>query len=159
MILRLVMNQTWKLASRHGYTWNEEAQAWRDYAHPPRDDCDYYNVCGPNAYCIISDIPTCHCLTRFKPKSQKCWDMEDWTQGCSLTEQLSCTDKSKDGFLFFSGMKYPNTSHSRVNESMNLNQCRDKCLENCSCTAYANSNVGEGGRGCLMWFSDLKDVK
>ena len=59
----------------------------------------------------------------------------------------------------FGGLKYPETSHSWVNESMNLNQCREKCLKNCSCKAYANSDVGGEGSGCLMWFGDLMDIR
>ncbi|KAK2639292.1 hypothetical protein Ddye_027087 [Dipteronia dyeriana] len=35
---------------------------------------------------------------------------------------------------------------------------RGRVLQNCSCRAYANSDVS-GGRGCLMWFRDLIDIR
>ncbi|KAK7244444.1 hypothetical protein RIF29_39266 [Crotalaria pallida] len=156
-ISRIVMNQTISLRVR--YTWIEETRSWNVYASVPRDSCDSYNQCGPNGYCVVSDSPVCQCLTGFKPKSKGNWDMMDWTQGCVLNEQYSCEDRSKDGFSKFSGMKYPDTSLSWVDNSMNLNQCRDECLKNCSCKAYANSDVRGGGSGCLIWFRDLRDIK
>lgn len=157
VISRIVMNQT--ISTRQRYIWIEEAQNWRLYASVPRDNCDFYNLCGPNGNCVIGDSPVCQCLTGFKPKSPGNWDIMDWTQGCLLSEQYSCEDKSKDGFLKFSGLKYPDTSLSWVNESMNLNECRKKCLENCSCKAYTNSDVRGGGSGCLIWFRDLRDIR
>ncbi|KAI9080494.1 hypothetical protein K1719_035884 [Acacia pycnantha] len=42
---------------------------------------------------------------------------------------------------------------------MNLKQCRRKCLETCSCTAYTNSDIRGGGSGCALWFGDLSDVR
>ncbi|XP_039170940.1 G-type lectin S-receptor-like serine/threonine-protein kinase SD1-1 isoform X1 [Eucalyptus grandis] len=46
-----------------------------------------------------------------------------------------------------------------VNKNMSLEECKVECLENCSCTAYANSDARGGGSGCLMWFSDLIDIR
>ncbi|XP_057450959.1 G-type lectin S-receptor-like serine/threonine-protein kinase At4g27290 isoform X2 [Lotus japonicus] len=157
MISRVVLNQT--SYTRQRYIWIQEAKTWRIYASVPRDNCDFYNLCGPYGNCIIGDSPVCQCLTGFMPRSQKNWDNMDWTEGCLLTQQWSCKDKSQNGFLKFSGVKYPDTSHSWVNERMNTNECRGKCLENCSCKAYANSDVRNGGSGCLLWFGDLRDIR
>ncbi|XVF28287.1 hypothetical protein REPUB_Repub15cG0017000 [Reevesia pubescens] len=41
---------------------------------------------------------------------------------------------------------------------MNIKECRQLCLSNCSCTAYANSDI-RGGSGCLLWFGDLMDMR
>lgn len=87
------------------------------------------------------------------------WDIMDWTQGCFLTEKWNCEERRKHGFAKLSGLKAPDTSHSWVNESMSLNECREKGLENCSCKAYANSDVRGGGSGCLMRFGDLWDIR
>ncbi|XP_027356118.1 G-type lectin S-receptor-like serine/threonine-protein kinase At4g27290 [Abrus precatorius] len=157
MISRMVMNQT--VYTRQRYVWIEGAQTWRLYASVPRDNCDYYNLCGPNGNCVIGDSPICQCLSGFKPKSPENWDMMDWTQGCVHNQQLSCQDKSKDGFLKFSGLKYPDTTHAWVNESMDLNKCRETCLGNCSCTAYANLDIRGGGTGCVIWFGELRDMR
>ena len=59
----------------------------------------------------------------------------------------------------FSGLKLPDTTYTWVNKSMTLEECTTKCWENCSCTAYANSDVRGGGSGCAMWFGDLIDTR
>ncbi|KAL5725914.1 hypothetical protein ACHQM5_008998 [Ranunculus cassubicifolius] len=56
-------------------------------------------------------------------------------------------------------MKLPDMANSWVNTSMNLNECREKCLNNCSCLAFTNTDVRNGGCGCIMWFAELVDVK
>ncbi|KAL8106695.1 hypothetical protein AgCh_023444 [Apium graveolens] len=40
-----------------------------------------------------------------------------------------------------------------------LADCEKKCLENCSCTAYANTNITGKGSGCLLWFGSLIDIR
>ncbi|KAK9133678.1 hypothetical protein Scep_013206 [Stephania cephalantha] len=40
---------------------------------------------------------------------------------------------------------------------MSLAECEEKCLKNCSCTAYAIADVIEN-RGCLLWTGELLDV-
>ncbi|WVZ07253.1 hypothetical protein V8G54_020599 [Vigna mungo] len=157
IISRIVMNQS--ISTRQRYIWIEDAQAWRIYASVPRDNCDSYNICGSNGNCVIGDSPVCQCLSGFKPRFPKHWDMMDWTQGCFLSEEWNCEERRKHGFVKFNQLKAPDTSNSWVNESMSLTECRDKCLENCSCNAYANTDVRGGGKGCLMWFGDLRDIR
>ncbi|XP_014524208.1 G-type lectin S-receptor-like serine/threonine-protein kinase At4g27290 isoform X2 [Vigna radiata var. radiata] len=157
IISRIVMNQS--ISTRQRYIWIEDAQAWRIYASVPRDNCDSYNICGSNGNCVIGDSPVCHCLSGFKPRFPKHWDMMDWTQGCFLSEEWNCEERKKHGFVKFNQLKAPDTSNSWVNESMSLTECRDKCLANCSCNAYANTDVRGGGKGCLMWFGDLRDIR
>ena len=125
----------------------------------PGDRCDTYNLCGPYGNCIIGKSPICQCVEGFKHKSPDTWNPDEWSKGCVRITQLSCEDKDKIGFAKFVGLKMPDTTYSWVNESMNLNECRVKCLNDCSCTAYANSNIKNGGSGCAMWFGDLIDIR
>lgn len=157
MITRVVLNQT--IYSRQRFIWIEEAQSWRLYASVPRDNCDDYNLCGPCGNCIMGESPVCQCLSGFQPKSPQNWDMMDWTHGCVHSQKLSCDDKNNVGFQKFSGLKYPDSAHSWVNRSINLQECMEQCLGNCSCTAYANSDIRGGGSGCILWFGDLKDIR
>ncbi|KAG4968094.1 hypothetical protein JHK82_033803 [Glycine max] len=60
-----------------------------------------------------------------------------------------------DGFLKYKHMKLPDTSSSWFSKTMNLEDCKKLCLENCSCVAYANLDMRGGGSGCLLWFSNL----
>ncbi|XP_023874837.2 G-type lectin S-receptor-like serine/threonine-protein kinase At4g27290 isoform X1 [Quercus suber] len=154
LITRIVLNQT--SSSRERYTWIEAENVWRLYSSVPRDYCDNYGLCGANGNCILSGSPVCQCLEGFKPKSQEKWSLMDWSQGCVRNEPLSC---HKDGFVKFNELKLPDTTNSWVNKSMNLKECRDKCLNNCSCMAYTNSDIRGEGSGCALWFGDLVDIR
>ncbi|KAL2247563.1 UNVERIFIED_CONTAM: G-type lectin S-receptor-like serine/threonine-protein kinase [Sesamum indicum] len=155
VITRLVLNET--TSTRQRYVWAEPDMSWKLYASVPRDYCDTYGLCGANGICIISDSPVCKCLEGFKPNFPQSWDAMDWSRGCIHNEPLDC--RRKHGFIKFSGLKLPDTTYSWVNESMNLWECREECLKNCSCTAYTNSDIRGGGNGCALWFGDLVDIK
>nr|POE76834.1 g-type lectin s-receptor-like serine/threonine-protein kinase [Quercus suber] len=151
---RALANQTISMFQR--FTWTE--QSWKLYQSLPMDYCDSYALCGAYARCLVTDSPVCQCLKGFKPKSQQRWNSLDWSQGCVRNKRLSCEEKSTHGFLKFSGLKLPDTTHSWVNTKMNLKECRAECLNNCSCMAYTNSDIREGA-GCAIWFGDLVDIK
>ncbi|KAH9803153.1 Receptor-like serine/threonine-protein kinase SD1-8 [Citrus sinensis] len=149
---RIVMNQTLYLLQR--FIWNKATQSWELYSYLPRDLCDTYALCGACGVCIINDLPVCHCLNGFKPKSR---GYVDWSQGCVRDKSLNYS--RQDGFIKFTAMKLPDATPSRVSKSMNLNECREKCLENSSCMAYTNSDIRGGGSGCAMWFGELIDMR
>ncbi|XP_020222262.1 G-type lectin S-receptor-like serine/threonine-protein kinase At4g27290 [Cajanus cajan] len=157
LITRVVLNQS--LYSRQRYNWIEENQTWRLYSSVPRDNCDNYNLCGPYGNCIVSESPPCQCLTGFKPKSVQNYEALDWSQGCVLSEPWSCGVRKKDGFKKFSGLKMPDTTRTWVDGNLTLEECKAKCLQNCSCTAYANLYITGDGNGCIMWFGDLLDLR
>ncbi|CAN0855536.1 G-type lectin S-receptor-like serine/threonine-protein kinase At4g27290 [Linum grandiflorum] len=150
----VVVNQT--SSTRQAWAWNEVSQSWGVYSSVPRDLCDTYAVCGVYASCAVSDSPICRCLKGFKPKSQEMWDMLDWSRGCVRNKPLEC---SGDGFVMYSGLKLPDATNSWVNKSMSLEECRVKCLMNCSCMAYTNTDVRGAGSGCSVWYGDLNDMK
>ena len=107
--------------------------------------------------CKINLSPKCECMKGFFPKFQSYWDKGDWSSGCVRNASLGC--HNGDGFVKHTGLKLPDTQKSRSNESMNLKECSSMCLRNCSCTAYANSDIRGGGSGCLLWFGDLIDIR
>ena len=156
-ITRAVLNQTSYLYERD--IWYEAKKQWITFISTPKDKCDSYNLCGPYGNCIISESPICQCLEGFKPKSTERWNPDNWAKGCVRTTELSCEDKDKIGFVKFVGLKLPDTTYSWVNKSMNLNECRVKCLNNCSCMAYSNSDIRDGGNGCVIWYGDLIDIR
>ncbi|KAL9383222.1 hypothetical protein Peur_023545 [Populus x canadensis] len=51
----------------------------------------------------------------------------------------------------------PETKASWFDKSLDLEECKNTCLKNCSCTAYSNMDIRGGGSGCLLWFGDLID--
>ncbi|KAL9345944.1 hypothetical protein Peur_060797 [Populus x canadensis] len=155
VISRLVLNHT--TYDRQCYTLNEETQTWVLQVSVPRDRCDNYGLCGANANCIFNAIPVCQCLEEFKPKSPEEWNKMDWSKGCVRNKELDC--QKGDGFIKFDGLKLPDATHSWVNKDMNLQECKAKCLGNCSCMAYSNLDIRGGGSGCANWFGDLMDIR
>ncbi|ESW20747.1 hypothetical protein PHAVU_005G011200 [Phaseolus vulgaris] len=151
------LNQT--LVHRKRITWIPENKTWRVYESVPRDECDPYNPCGPNGNCMVNETPICQCLEGFEPKSPQNWNTFEWTQGCVHREPWSCGVKNEDGFRRFASMKVPDTRSSWTYGNMALEDCRIKCLKNCSCMAYSNLDIREGGSGCSIWFGDLIDLK
>jgi hypothetical protein len=154
LITRIVMNQSTYFRQR--YTWNEINQTWVLYANVPRDYCDTYNLCGAYGNCIISQSPVCECLEKFTPNSPESWNSMDWSQGCVRNKPLDC--QKGDGFVKYIDLKLPDATNSWVNKTMNLKECRSKCLQNCSCMAYTATNIKERS-GCAIWFGDLIDIK
>uniref|UniRef100_A0A2N9H2X2 Receptor-like serine/threonine-protein kinase n=1 Tax=Fagus sylvatica TaxID=28930 RepID=A0A2N9H2X2_FAGSY len=141
------------------FIWVEAEKKWSEFVSVPKDDCDTYNLCGVYGNCIIGDTPICQCLEGFKPKSQETWNPDEWSKGCVRTTQLSCHDKDKIGFDKLVGLKLPDATYSWVNASMNLEECKVKCLNDCNCTAYSNSDIRNGGSGCAIWYGDLIDIR
>ncbi|PNY16102.1 G-type lectin S-receptor-like serine/threonine-protein kinase, partial [Trifolium pratense] len=156
-VTRLVLNAT--ASVRYRYVWIESAKRWEIYTSVPLDLCDSYALCGAYSSCVISDSPVCQCMKGFKPKSPQAWYAMDWSNGCVRNKALRCEEKNKDGFVKLSGMKGPDTTNSWLDQTIGLEECRVKCLDNCSCMAYANSDVRGEGSGCALWFGDLTDIR
>ncbi|KAI9195918.1 hypothetical protein LWI28_019409 [Acer negundo] len=138
--------------------WIDRTQTWEAISTGPIDQCENYDRCGSYASCNIDKPPAvCECFEGFTPKSPGEWKILDWTEGCVRSARLACNHS--DGFLKYEAVKLPDTIHSLVDNNISLAVCKKLCLSNCSCTAYANSDVREGGTGCLLWFSDLLDIR
>jgi len=157
VISKIVIDQT----KQHRYVWNEQEHNWKIYITMPKDLCDSYGLCGPYGNCMMTQQQVCQCFNGFSPKSPQAWIESDWSQGCVRDKHLSCNHNltNKDGFVKFQGLKVPDTTHTWLNVSMTLDECRRKCLTNCSCMAYTNSNISGEGSGCVMWFGDLIDIR
>ncbi|KAK6132614.1 hypothetical protein DH2020_033644 [Rehmannia glutinosa] len=139
------------------YTMNGRRDKWNSVYANPHDPCDEYGQCGINGICRIDKPVRCECFKGFAPKFQKEWDFQDWSGGCTRIRPLNC--QSGDGFLEVKQVKHPDMLKFWLNTSMTLEECRDECLRNCSCTAYANPYITNVDRGCLMWFGDLIDTR
>ncbi|KAI3962707.1 hypothetical protein MKW92_012921 [Papaver armeniacum] len=138
------------------FIWDKQNMKWSDMSGLPRDQCDNYNHCGFNGICNIAISPPCECLRGFKPISQQQWSINNWEDGCVRKTSLECVS---DIFVPIEGLKLPDMINVLVNKSMSLKECDSECRRNCSCTAYANSDVREGGSGCILWFDDLFDFR
>ncbi|CAJ2638945.1 unnamed protein product [Trifolium pratense] len=139
------------------FVWSDRTQIWEAIANRPADQCDNYALCGINSNCNINDFPICECLEGFVPKFPKEWKSSNWSDGCVRKTPLNCLHG--DGFLPYTNMKLPDTSASWFDKSLSLEECKTMCLKNCSCTAYANLDIRNGGNGCLLWFNNIVDMR
>ncbi|MFS7984621.1 putative protein kinase RLK-Pelle-DLSV family [Helianthus anomalus] len=158
-ISRITLNSS--VHQLQAWVWAEDGRGWVLVAsHPGEDTCDKYNIC--NAYGICNsekNQPSCTCLDKkLVPKNQTGWDIADWSAGCSRRTPLECKNGSEN-FTKYSNVKLPDTENTWFNMSMTLEECKIKCLKNCSCMAYANPDPGVRRRGCVLWFNDLLDMR
>lgn len=150
---RLVMNHS---GSLQRYTWVETSKTWILFWYARKDQCDSYRECGNFGVCDSNASPVCKCLKGFEPRNPQEWLLRDGSDGCVRLNKLDC---STDGFQALNNTKLPESSTVFLDQNMSLEDCRKMCLRNCSCTAYANSNVTTGGYGCAIWTSDLVDMR
>ncbi|KAK3162141.1 hypothetical protein QOZ80_1BG0085980 [Eleusine coracana subsp. coracana] len=152
----LVVNSNDGLGQLRRFSLNNGA--WNNFWYYPTDQCDFYAKCGPFGYCDPDRSPPCSCLPGFVPRSLDQWSKKDWSAGCVRNTNLSCD--GGDGFWVESRMKLPQATDAAVYMGMNLDQCRQACLSNCSCGAYAAANMSGGvGVGCVIWTVDLLDMR
>ena len=137
-------------------TWIQSTRVWNKFWYAPKDQCDYYRMCGPYGICDTNASPVCQCVKGFRPKNQPAWNLRDGSDGCVRNTELDC---GGDKFLELQDVKLPETTSVFVNRSMTLLECRDLCHRNCSCTAYANIEITNGGTGCVMWSGELIDIR
>ncbi|XP_024005536.1 G-type lectin S-receptor-like serine/threonine-protein kinase At4g27290 isoform X2 [Eutrema salsugineum] len=140
------------------YTWVDSLQSWNFYLSAQMDSCDLYTLCGSYGSCNINESPACRCLKGFVPKFPEAYFAGDWSEGCVRRVKLNC-GKGKEDFLKISKLKLPDTRASWYDKSMDLNECKRVCLRNCSCSAYSHFDIRDGGRGCILWFGDLIDIR
>lgn len=140
------------------YTWVDSLQSWNFYLSAQMDSCDFYTLCGSYGSCNINESPACRCLKGFDPKFPEAYSAGDWSEGCVRRVKLDC-GKGEEDFLKISKLKLPDTRASWYNNSMDLNECKRVCLRNCSCSAYSHFDIRDGGRGCILWFGDLIDIR
>ncbi|KAL8460249.1 hypothetical protein ACS0TY_031968 [Phlomoides rotata] len=131
--------------------WDEQKKSWNEMWSLNQDGCYLYGMCGPFGSCNTLDSPICSCMRGFEPVSKQEWDVGNWSSGCQRTKQLECGDS--DGFSRLQFMKVPDFAQPSF--SYNIDDCRSRCLGNCSCVAYAH----EPNIGCMLWSGTLIDVQ
>ncbi|KAM1491996.1 hypothetical protein ACFXTH_024063 [Malus domestica] len=155
--LRVVLSPAGEL-NLQLWTESDTIKTWFKAWEEPINKCDFYAACGPYGACDKnSDLLSsqCKCLKGFRTELHKQSAQGDWPGGCVREKALTC-DKG-EGFEKFEKMKLPD--HAIILGNMSTRECESECLRNCSCTAYAYSNVIKGGTvKCLTWLDDLTDL-
>ncbi|GLT36782.1 hypothetical protein SLA2020_111380 [Shorea laevis] len=137
-------------------TWMPDTEQWNPIWYAPKDQCDEYRKCGRYGICDANASPVCKCPRGFEPNNLQAWNLRDGSDGCVRKTNFSCRG---DKFLHLRNMKLPETTTAFVGRSMSLKDCGDLCLRNCSCTAYANADIRNGGTGCVIWVGELLDIR
>uniref|UniRef100_M4EZL4 Receptor-like serine/threonine-protein kinase n=2 Tax=Brassica campestris TaxID=3711 RepID=M4EZL4_BRACM len=124
----------------------------------PANKCDIYGACGPFGLCVTSTPIKCECIKGFVPKHKEEWKRGNKTSGCVRRKELSscrqeATKSSTDAFYRLSNVKPPDL-YKYAASFADKDQCRQGCLGNCSCTAFAFVT----GIGCLLWNQELMDT-
>lgn len=133
--------------------WNETSLKWDLLWYSLTDECDIYGICGPYSYCDI--LMGCKCMQGFEPKDQEAWALENKGDGCVRKTPLSCSD---DKFSQLINIKLPDTTEAFLDWEDGLNECEQRCVRDCNCTAY--TTVEQSGReGCVIWTGELLDVR
>ncbi|XP_039166659.1 G-type lectin S-receptor-like serine/threonine-protein kinase At1g11410 [Eucalyptus grandis] len=157
IITRMVVSES---GSVRRSTWHDGDRRWIEYWFAPKDQCDFYGNCGPNSNCNPYDAGQFECtyLPGLEPKSPGDWNLGDGSAGCVRRGGVSVC-RSGEGFVKVARVKVPDTSKARANMSLNLKECKEECLRDCSCTAYASASESLGGSGCLTWHGNLVDTR
>lgn len=142
--------------------WDKDRGKWSIIQSHPSGDCDLYNLCGNFAKCDVNDSQKCICLAGFVPKDLGQWNARNWSEGCVRRKELECRGNNsvlksdggkRDGFFEIERIKLPDFADTA--ELQNIDECQSKCLDNCSCIAYAFVS----GISCMTWSGDLVDMQ
>ena len=119
-----------------------------------------YGRCGAFGKCQVQNGTEfeCTCLPGFEPRSPSEWSVRNATSGCVKKHGRASICKSGEEFVKVENVKLPDGSFARVDEKLSLKECEQKCLENCSCTAYGGVDVKEEV-GCMRWYGELMDTR
>ncbi|KAG6385507.1 hypothetical protein SASPL_154343 [Salvia splendens] len=79
------------------FTMNAKRDRWNVVDSFPRDQCDGYGHCGPNAVCKVERAKICECFKGFISRFPHDWEVQDWGGGCKRLVALDCEDEH--GFL------------------------------------------------------------
>ncbi|KAB2032818.1 hypothetical protein ES319_D05G403800v1 [Gossypium barbadense] len=141
------------------YALLESTQGWFLFWSQPRQYCGVLNICGSFSNCSV-ETASCQCLRGFYPLENR----QGQNGGCMRSMPLTC---NKDGFIKMNDVTYPLSSTQQINatnpfpysgpqvSSSHKDSCKEACLNNCSCSAYAYNTSGH----CLRWYGDIVDLR
>nr|AJP61126.1 SRKp [Arabidopsis halleri] len=137
-------------------TWDPDMLEWNVFWVSSTADCNIYMGCTANSFCDTNTSPNCNCIKGFEPRNPQGGALENRSTECVRKTQLNCNG---DGFFWLRNMKLPDTSGAIVDKRIGLKECEERCIENCNCTAFANTNIQNGGSGCVLWTRELADIR
>jgi hypothetical protein len=153
---RLVVNESGSI--ERFIARERDSQKWVSVGSVPSNLCDNYGKCGAYGKCELQNGTEfeCTCLPGFRPNSQNEWTARNASGGCVRKRGEASVCKRGEGFAKVENVKLPDSSVARLDSNMSLMECKQQCLDNCSCTAYGS--VKEEA-GCMRWYGSLMDTR
>ncbi|KAL6198031.1 hypothetical protein ACLB2K_027823 [Fragaria x ananassa] len=135
-------------------------KGWVTIVSTPTEVCDKYGTCGPFGVCNVymANWEKCTCFPGHEPSSPENWKLREGSSGCKRQQGEPSMCRNGEDFVKIQNVKVPDTSTIKLDINLTLEACEQKCLNNCSCLAYASADVRNGGSGCFTWFGDLMDT-
>ncbi|KAM7498229.1 hypothetical protein LguiA_022643 [Lonicera macranthoides] len=162
----LNFNKTRLLMSSSGdieyLRWDSKKKNWLKIWSAPQTRCSVYNACGEFGYCKDESGFTCKCLQGFEPAVPESWNFGDYYGGCSRNSTF-CGKETNNTFLLLNVIKVEDAD-SPYDQGDSEDKCKDGCLADCQCQAYAYRNEtgrspSETKNGCYIWTSELVDLQ
>ncbi|PIA60788.1 hypothetical protein AQUCO_00300362v1 [Aquilegia coerulea] len=135
IITKLVLDLSGQIKQ---FTWADNSRTWFLFWSQPRQQCEV------SGFCVCDS--KCRCFDGFLPRSPNDWNTSDYSGGCMRKTYFECGDEV--GFL------QDNQQTAFFNQQFNdtvktADKCKQSCLDDCSCTAYAFNS------SCLLWKGDV----
>ncbi|KAM0047208.1 putative protein kinase RLK-Pelle-SD-2b family [Helianthus debilis subsp. tardiflorus] len=135
------------------FEWQFDSEDWMMVRDLTKDveECDFPLVCGRNSICLTNQQCSCPGAEYFQPVNDR-----QPNRGCYEITPLTCNSTQHQHFITLQNVYFNSTADM---EEVNVEICKQACLNNCSCKAvfyhyYANSSSGE----CLL-LSELFTMK
>ncbi|KAM0047221.1 putative protein kinase RLK-Pelle-SD-2b family [Helianthus debilis subsp. tardiflorus] len=135
------------------FEWQFDSEDWMMVRDLTKDveECDFPLVCGRNSICSTNQQCSCPGAEYFQPVNNR-----QPNRGCYEITPLTCNSTQHQHFITLQNVYFNSTADM---EEVNVETCKQACLNNCSCKAvfyhyYSNSSSGE----CLL-LSELFTMK
>lgn len=157
---RLVMNYDGRIQYFRQGNWSKPV--W----FKPAGRCSVFSACGKFGSCNDKNgnETMCRCLPGFEPAQPDNWNLGDFSEGC-LRKSSICTKNSDDSAHDFLSLKMMRAGRQNMQIlADNEEQCRQKCLDVCSCQAYSfeedlHQRAGSSSPTCYIWSDDIDNIQ
>ncbi|KAJ0847534.1 putative protein kinase RLK-Pelle-SD-2b family [Helianthus annuus] len=128
------------------FEWQSDSYEWTvvtDLTTGFLNECDYPLVCGRNSICSTNHQCSCPGTEYFKAVNDRQPNL-----GCFEITPLSCNSPNDQEFITLENVTYFTYASSNM-VRVNIETCKQACLNNCSCKAaffnydYSNDVAGE----------------
>jgi hypothetical protein len=138
--------------------WLSGPLEWNLFWSQPVGQSNVYGLCGAFGVYRGNISSPCECLKGFEPFSTNYTSLNDWTGGCVRKSPLQCENNTyangkKDWFMKIPFLRLP--ANSKAYSAASARNCKEACMNSCSCTAYAYNSSGY----CVIWEGALLNLQ